>query len=76
MTLIEMPVDYFSMPELPEVETIARGLARRVNEDVIESVWLGSKKEPLKSSAGEIAAALEYPAGLWMCGGWGSILCF
>jgi formamidopyrimidine-DNA glycosylase len=48
------------MPELPEVETIARGLAKRVNEDVIESVWLGSKKEPLKSSAGEIAAALEY----------------
>jgi len=47
------------MPELPEVETIARGLARRVNGDVIESVWLGSKPEPLKSPASEIAAALE-----------------
>lgn len=47
------------MPELPEVETIARGLARRVIGDVIESVWLGSKPEPLKSSAGEIVAALE-----------------
>jgi formamidopyrimidine-DNA glycosylase len=47
------------MPELPEVETIARGLARRVNGDVIESVWLGSKKEPLKSPASEIAATLE-----------------
>ena len=47
------------MPELPEVETIARGLAKRVNGDVIESVWLGSKKEPLKSKASEIAATLE-----------------
>jgi formamidopyrimidine-DNA glycosylase len=54
-----MPVDYFFMPELPEVETIARGLARRVNGDVIESVWLGSKPEPLKSPAPEIAATLE-----------------
>ena len=39
------------MPELPEVETIARGLAKRVTGDVIESVWLGQKKEPLKSPA-------------------------
>lgn len=48
------------MPELPEVETIARGLAKRVTGDVIESVWLGQKKEPLKSSAAEIAATLEH----------------
>jgi formamidopyrimidine-DNA glycosylase len=47
------------MPELPEVETIARGLASRVTGDVIESVWLGSKREPLKSRAAEIMAALE-----------------
>jgi len=47
------------MPELPEVETIARGLAKRVTGDVIESVWLGQKKEPLKSSAAEISATLE-----------------
>lgn len=47
------------MPELPEVETIARGLAARVSGDVIESIWLGQKPEPLKSSAREIAAALE-----------------
>jgi formamidopyrimidine-DNA glycosylase len=46
------------MPELPEVETIARGLAKRVAGDVIESVWLGSKPEPLKSPAAKIAAAL------------------
>ena len=48
------------MPELPEVETIARGLARRVAGDVIESIWLGQKPEPLKSPAREIAAALEH----------------
>jgi formamidopyrimidine-DNA glycosylase len=47
------------MPELPEVETIARGLAKRVTGDVVESVWLGQKKEPLKSAASEIVAALE-----------------
>jgi formamidopyrimidine-DNA glycosylase len=47
------------MPELPEVETIARGLASRVTGDVIESVWLGSKPEPLKSAASEIVATLE-----------------
>ena len=48
------------MPELPEVETIARGLASRVTGDVIESVWLGSKPEPLKSKASEIVAILEF----------------
>jgi formamidopyrimidine-DNA glycosylase len=47
------------VPELPEVETIARGLATRVKGDVIVSVWLGSKPEPLKSSASQIAATLE-----------------
>ena len=48
------------MPELPEVETIARGLAKRFSGDVIESVWLGQKKEPLKSPAAEIASVLEH----------------
>ena len=47
------------MPELPEVETVARGLAKRVSGDVIDSVWLGQKPEPLKSTAREIAATLE-----------------
>lgn len=46
------------MPELPEVETIARGLDKRVRGDLIDSVWLGSHREPLKSSAAEIASAL------------------
>jgi formamidopyrimidine-DNA glycosylase len=48
------------MPELPEVETIARGLAKRITGDVVESVWLGQKKETLKSPASEIAATLEH----------------
>ncbi|MGA8153547.1 MAG: bifunctional DNA-formamidopyrimidine glycosylase/DNA-(apurinic or apyrimidinic site) lyase [Terriglobales bacterium] len=47
------------MPELPEVETIARGLAKRVTGDVIESVWLGSKPEILKSPAAKIVSTLE-----------------
>ncbi len=47
------------MPELPEVETIARGLDKRVTGDRIESVWLGSKPEPLKSPPAEIVRTLE-----------------
>ncbi len=47
------------MPELPEVETIVRGLDKRVKGDAIESVWLGSKRELLKSPAAQIAATLE-----------------
>lgn len=48
------------MPELPEVETVARGLDKRVAGDIIDSVWLGEKPEPLKSTAIEIAAVLEH----------------
>src|ERR1051326_2964205 len=47
------------MPELPEVETIARGLDKRVRGDVIESVWIGKRHQPLKSPAREIARTLE-----------------
>src|SRR5262249_9169105 len=47
------------MPELPEVETIAQGLARRVSGDVIQSVWLSSSKEPFKSPPVEIVGTLE-----------------
>ena len=46
------------MPELPEVETIARGLARRVTGDGIESVWLAAKPQFLKSSASQIVDTL------------------
>ena len=48
------------MPELPEVETIARGLHKRVAGDAIESVWLGSKPQTMKSPATEIANTLEH----------------
>jgi formamidopyrimidine-DNA glycosylase len=47
------------MPELPEVETIVRGLDKRVAGDTVESVWIGSRKQPLKSPAGVIAETLE-----------------
>ncbi len=47
------------MPELPEVETVARGLDTRVVGDSVESVWIGSRKQPLKSPAAVIAATLE-----------------
>jgi formamidopyrimidine-DNA glycosylase len=47
------------MPELPEVETIVRGLHKRVTGEAINSVWLGAKPEPLKSTALEIARVLE-----------------
>jgi formamidopyrimidine-DNA glycosylase len=47
------------VPELPEVETIARGLHKRVSGDAIESVWLGSKPQTMKSPPNEIATTLE-----------------
>jgi formamidopyrimidine-DNA glycosylase len=39
------------MPELPEVETIARGVNLRARGRQIVSVWLGSKPEPFRSSS-------------------------
>ena len=47
------------MPELPEVETIARGLDRRIRGESIASVWIGDKPQPLQSPAREIAQQLE-----------------
>ena len=47
------------MPELPEVETIARDLDKRISGDTVESVWIGSREQPLKSPAGVISATLE-----------------
>src|SRR3989442_5267349 len=48
------------MPELPEVETIARGLAKRITGDGIESVWLGETPDPLKPPAPQMAGVLEH----------------
>jgi formamidopyrimidine-DNA glycosylase len=48
-----------SVPELPEVETIVRGLHTRVAGDAVESVWIGSRLQPLKSPPSMIARTLE-----------------
>jgi formamidopyrimidine-DNA glycosylase len=47
------------VPELPEVETVVRGLAERVTGDQIESVWLSGLAPLFKSPPAEIAATLE-----------------
>lgn len=47
------------MPELPEVETIARGVDARVRGDRIEGVWFGSHREPFKNPPGRQARGLE-----------------
>lgn len=47
------------MPELPEVETIVRGLEHRVTGDTITSVWIGSRPQPLKSPPADIVRTLE-----------------
>lgn len=47
------------MPELPEVETIVRGLQTRIAGDTIESVWIGSRPQVLKTPAAAIVSTLE-----------------
>jgi formamidopyrimidine-DNA glycosylase len=47
------------MPELPEVETIARGVNLRVRGDRIVEVWFGGKREPFKTPAARQAKGLE-----------------
>lgn len=46
------------MPELPEVETIARGVHERVRGDRIVEVWFGSHREPFKTPASRQAKGL------------------
>jgi formamidopyrimidine-DNA glycosylase len=46
------------MPELPEVETIANGVDRRVRGDSIVSAWFSKYKEPFKTPPAEMGAAL------------------
>ena len=46
------------MPELPEVETVARGVDERIRGEFIVSVWFSSKPEPFKTPPVEMAAAL------------------
>lgn len=47
------------MPELPEVETIARGVHERLHGDRIVQVWFGSHPEPFKTQPEVQAAGLE-----------------
>ena len=47
------------MPELPEVETIARGVNERLRGDRIVEVWFSSYTQPFKNSPDEQAAGLE-----------------
>jgi formamidopyrimidine-DNA glycosylase len=46
------------MPELPEVETIARGVHERVRGDRIVNAWFGSHREPFKTPASRQAKGL------------------
>jgi formamidopyrimidine-DNA glycosylase len=47
------------VPELPEVETVVRGLEKHVVGDTIQSVWISNKSNLLKSPALEIVRVLE-----------------
>src|ERR1700722_14925634 len=47
------------MPELPEVETIARGVDARVRGDQIVEVWFGGHREPFKTPPARQARGLE-----------------
>ncbi|HUV70069.1 MAG TPA: bifunctional DNA-formamidopyrimidine glycosylase/DNA-(apurinic or apyrimidinic site) lyase [Terracidiphilus sp.] len=47
------------MPELPEVETIARGVNERVRGDRIVEVWFDSYREPFKTSRTRQMRGLE-----------------
>ena len=46
------------MPELPEVETVAKGVHERVHGQRIESVWTSGKPQTFKSPESEIAETL------------------
>jgi formamidopyrimidine-DNA glycosylase len=47
-----------TMPELPEVETVANGVDARIRGERIEEVWFSSKREPMKTPPAAMAKAL------------------
>jgi formamidopyrimidine-DNA glycosylase len=47
------------MPELPEVETIARGVNERLRGDRIAEVWFSGRREPFKTPPARQARGLE-----------------
>jgi formamidopyrimidine-DNA glycosylase len=63
--LFTSPLSHFficnngTMPELPEVETIARGVNQRLRGDRIVEAWFGSHKEPFKTTPARQAKGLE-----------------
>jgi formamidopyrimidine-DNA glycosylase len=46
------------MPELPEVETVARGVDARIRGDRVLRTWFSAKPEPMKSPPAEMARSL------------------
>lgn len=46
------------MPELPEVETIANGVHRRIHGDTIRSAWFSAFRQPFKTPPDAMASAL------------------
>lgn len=47
------------MPELPEVETVARGVDARVRGERVVQAWFGSHREPFKTPPTQQAKGLE-----------------
>lgn len=47
------------MPELPEVETIARGVDQRLRGDRIVDIWFSSHTQPFKTPVEQQSAGLE-----------------
>lgn len=47
------------MPELPEVETVARGVHARVRGDRVLEIWFGRHREPFKTSRASQAKGLQ-----------------
>ena len=47
------------MPELPEVETVARGADALVRGDRIVAAWFGSHREPFKTPPARLAKEME-----------------
>jgi formamidopyrimidine-DNA glycosylase len=46
------------MPELPEVETVARGVHARIRDDRIQEVWVSARSEPFRTPAPEMVEQL------------------
>jgi formamidopyrimidine-DNA glycosylase len=60
-SIVEIHLIFYNepMPELPEVETIARGVDARVRGDRIVEAWFSRHKEPFKTPPARQAKGLE-----------------